>query len=681
MSSFDLCNMDPFVAEVTPQAGSLEEAASTQEILIQQIENYLQRMKIAVCTDLEALAASSGSGAFLDLNDTPGSYAGAALLSVRVNAAETDLEFASYPVVQGANHSLLTNLAADDHAQYLLLAGRAGGQQAFGGTAASEELQLRGSTDANLGVLRMQSPVLFDAYTISGQPYAFSYAATETPPGAFIGGGLNMSGDITTASGTFIYESFRGAPIIRTAVAPAFAAYTLMQALPAMRAGAAAGLNPLGVVCMNAGPRVINEFAAAKTTANLNGINFSPVVQTELAGATMSTTNVTGYINAPKFSTVAGSTINFGTIRGLWCQTPTNALFAPGAGTETMTSYIGVDVQSLAFGGNVTKVALQSAILAATNALFLSNTGGAESEFGNGDVHFNDSTWVKYGNTLANPDVIVGWAQAESAMVWSTFFGLVNNPLYLQPTAANEWIFQQNQVAGGLDIGIGFNVAKVAFGTALPNPTTTNWFVRFEAPNNRQPAAAGFYSDVWWTAGGLIDINGLVMSEVNSFRIDPNVTVLNGGTVADQSTLYVAGMGFPGSGAAARLQSVRVIGRTRLDGIMTHNEATLAQLTANVLALALPITNSGRFVLLEDADALGPWSIQGIVNVQVGDCFYIVNTGANAFLLNHQDGAAAAADRIISPTGANLTLGTDEMAKLWYDPVATRWRILEHTGA
>ena len=65
MSSFEICNMEDFVAEVTAQAGSLEEAASTQEIFIQQAEGYLARMRAALCADILALElqiSSSGGG-------------------------------------------------------------------------------------------------------------------------------------------------------------------------------------------------------------------------------------------------------------------------------------------------------------------------------------------------------------------------------------------------------------------------------------------------------------------------------------------------------------------------------------------------------------------------------------------------------------------------------------------
>lgn len=55
MTSFDICNMEDFVAEVTAQSASLEEAASTMEIFMQQVEGYLSRLRTAVCTDVTNL--------------------------------------------------------------------------------------------------------------------------------------------------------------------------------------------------------------------------------------------------------------------------------------------------------------------------------------------------------------------------------------------------------------------------------------------------------------------------------------------------------------------------------------------------------------------------------------------------------------------------------------------------
>jgi len=104
VTDLTICDFEAFVAEVTPQIGSLEEAGSAQEILIQQIEGYLNRLKATLCADLVALSArieeccdggGGGVDTFLALLDTPATYAGAAGEVVTVNAGATALEFAA----------------------------------------------------------------------------------------------------------------------------------------------------------------------------------------------------------------------------------------------------------------------------------------------------------------------------------------------------------------------------------------------------------------------------------------------------------------------------------------------------------------------------------------------------------------------------------------------------------
>lgn len=58
--------------------------------------------------------------------------------------------------VQGADHSQLVNLDADDHPHYALLAGRSGGQSLIGGLAASENLTLQSTAHATRGYVRAQ---------------------------------------------------------------------------------------------------------------------------------------------------------------------------------------------------------------------------------------------------------------------------------------------------------------------------------------------------------------------------------------------------------------------------------------------------------------------------------------------------------------------------------------------
>lgn len=54
------------------------------------------------------------------------------------------------------DHGLISGLADDDHTQYLLLAGRAGGQSVNGGTAASDDLTLDSTSDSTKGFIILQ---------------------------------------------------------------------------------------------------------------------------------------------------------------------------------------------------------------------------------------------------------------------------------------------------------------------------------------------------------------------------------------------------------------------------------------------------------------------------------------------------------------------------------------------
>lgn len=229
---------------------------------------------------------------------------------------------------------------------------------------------------------------------------------------------------------------------------------------------------------------------------------------------------------------------------------------------------------------------------------------------------------------------------------------------------------------GSSDSGLG--IVRTLSPFIADKEATFSDLVMFEGLANRQPSGAGVYQDLHYTPLGDVDVDGLAITDLDALRLEALSVTLSGGTVTDASGLHVVGQA-PDSLADA-VQALRVTGRTRIDGAMNFGSASLSTLTADVAALALPVDNAMRHVILLDADALGPWDIQGIVAAQDEDSFYIINTGSNAFELAHEDTGASAADRIISPTGVNIVLDENEVAYLWYDSAASRWRILQTTG-
>ena len=89
-----------------------------------------------------------------------------------VSNASKDLVSMSYASFAGnLSHSLLQNLSADDHAQYLLLAGRSGGQIAHGGTAASDNLTLRSTSNATKGKVQIIDGSAFQHADMFRQQY------------------------------------------------------------------------------------------------------------------------------------------------------------------------------------------------------------------------------------------------------------------------------------------------------------------------------------------------------------------------------------------------------------------------------------------------------------------------------------------------------------------------------
>ncbi len=128
-------------------------------------------------------------------------------------------------------HAALTGLGADDHLQYALLAGRALGQTLIGGTAVAEELGLRGSVDAALGVIRVFSPMIIEDTSASALQFPIDRLA-DFSVAAFNGGMMRDTGTLNYSNAFFIWGLMVETRTFEAAVDPGFAAFTLFNALP-----------------------------------------------------------------------------------------------------------------------------------------------------------------------------------------------------------------------------------------------------------------------------------------------------------------------------------------------------------------------------------------------------------------------------------------------------------------
>lgn len=99
MTSTNICNIEPFRYQSTPQPIG-DAGASSNQINETFLEDYLNRMRQAVCDDIQNIidnccngGGGGGAETFLELNDTPATYNGQAGKAALVNIGETGLIF------------------------------------------------------------------------------------------------------------------------------------------------------------------------------------------------------------------------------------------------------------------------------------------------------------------------------------------------------------------------------------------------------------------------------------------------------------------------------------------------------------------------------------------------------------------------------------------------------------
>lgn len=457
----------------------------------------------------------------------------------------------AYPATPaGIDHNTLTNLTTGDvHTQYVFGAGRAGGQTVNGGTAASEELILRGTTNANLGLVRLQAPIDFDDVTPANalNPHSIRDASTATIAAPFIGGTFNDSRTIDFSNSVFVYETLRGAPVITSGVAPTFAAFTLFQALPVLRGGSSTAFGPLQALILNAGPNIqAGSVAGTFTCPTATAVNFSPVLNPLASGRTIAVTTINGIVCAPRWNVPAGSTANFGTIRGLSAQNPAVALFGSSAGARVMTAYYAVDVDAIALGA-APVMALRSAVTNGVTAnRFLQNNGGASSDFGAGIVHLNANAPIQFGGGVSTQNASLFWSTGATAL--SFFFAANSNQWFLSNPASNRYLFEGNNGIGSNSTQFNFACSKFSIGAQTT--AVGNQVAAFVAGAQTVPVA-GEWSDFLMTTSANLDLNGLAMSTIAAWTLNARSLTLSGGSAVTNCVLRVQGN--PGSAATNRV--------------------------------------------------------------------------------------------------------------------------------
>ena len=367
-----------------------------------------------------------------------------------------------------------------------------------------------------------------DTFTNSAQPQSLIMSDTFTTGGVYLGGGILSNGTVTYNNSFFIWALMQESKVYNAAAGPGFAAFTLFNALPVIQNSG--NFNLVQALVLNAGVTHARTTSGTSTTAQTIGLAFACQGRASVSGATLTYTNgMTAVLFGPKYSTVSGSTVNFGTLVGLDCVNPAPGLFQPSAGVETMTAYYGVRVAAIPFGGNVLKAALTSGITPATNAFFLRNTGGAKSNFGGGNLVDCGEVQIDADNVGLvlgeGQDVDINWNGSAleidpvSGSTLTYAFGAgsvtVNSP------SAFEWRLGASKFAFGQTSAVGNQVGV------------------FVAPT-RSVSVGGEWSDFLLTQAGNLTVNA-AMSRVAGWTVNAPSITLGTGSVTNSAALLVGG--------------------------------------------------------------------------------------------------------------------------------------------
>lgn len=106
-------------------------------------------------------------------------------------------------------------------------------------------------------------------------------------------------------------------------------------------------------------------------------------------------------------------------------------------------------------------------------------------------------------------------------------------------------------------------------------------------------------------------------------------------------------------------------------GMTIMGKSVMALLTASVNNLSI-----GSFTYFEQSANAGPFNITGLTGGENGRMIYFQNPSTNAWNFTHQDAASTAANRIITKTGAAVSIGAGGCGVLVYDSGSSRWRLI-----
>lgn len=324
-----------------------------------------------------------------------------------------------------------------------------------------------------------------------------------------------------------------------------------------------------------------------------------------------------------------------------------------GAGTSTNTARHLVVANRLATGS--LKLGAGDAIWATmlSNGVFLLNaTAQAASERFrvNGAVYVDSTSQlmgkVGIGNAPDATDVLkaTGTSMRLITSTFSTFYGMYEPgsamviSANIQPTTGT--IPDSGRSAAALIINAPSGGSSFTFQTAAANNT---------APTTRIEIGSG---------GGIV-----------TTPADAGHSVYNeGGLNADHR--------WEGENKESCLLIDASDDEVAIDGRFSLIDSTPAQITGdqNDYAGAEGTATSRSTVWRISSDAAR--NVTGLAGGLQGRRLILINVGAQNIVIQNENAGSTVANRVITGTGADITLSADDTMELWYDSTTARWRVI-----
>ena len=468
---------------------------------------------------------------------------------------------------------------ADELVNFLYTPGRTGGQTAYGGTAAGDILTFQGANNTpDLGRIQVNSPIDVTYDTVSNTTPVESYGfiwSPNTTVGNFVGGCLEARAILTTSGAAMVPAVFSNRMEINVATTLSFAADTFINHLPVIRNQG--NFNLLSELSFNCGPVHERTTSGTSTTGGATGLSFTPQSRTLVSGAVMTKTTQIAVSCRPTYSTVSGSTVNLGEVKGMTVGPPIQALFQPAAGVENMTAQYGLEMQANTFPTSGNKAAVYNLMTDSSDRFCILNDGGARSDWGGGQHYDTGQIRQPYdlvGRTLgASGDYQDGWAGAG-------FFFQQFNPgsqqLRWSNPATGRFLLDTTPT-----LTAEYNWACAKFSIGAQTGAVGNQVGAFVAPAVTV-TVAGEYSQFLLTQAGNITPN----ANLNIFGWTINAPSINvgTGTVTTAAALNVGGnpsnatnrvglriISNPSGGGGVNAALWVTAGRSKFDGVVDIN--------------------------------------------------------------------------------------------------------------